>query len=284
VQSIRSITTGGDGSADRRVGAGFVDTGLMADDRGTDRRAIVVLPYTRVRRRTSGAPRYRMSHYTARSVLAGLELYRQGVADRFVLPGEQRRPATSDLEVCFLVRQGIALERILNLPDLNGTLQQLEAIGRLQHTGVIGSVVVVSFAFHAPRVRAYLRLLAIDGAVAEVEQTHVAFLHARSSRARADRGVLVGLPQLAEVWRAERGISRILLDIDRPFGRRAPATRLFKALAGPTVTDIDHGRARVGLVRIEQLRAWWCTLRTRANGRRGADGDDLEGSGARRNA
>ncbi|MBV9357920.1 MAG: YdcF family protein [Chloroflexi bacterium] len=243
-----------------RSAGGFVDTELMADDVRTDRRAIVVLPYTRVRRRGCGAPRYRMSHYTARSVLAGLELYRQGVAARFVLPGEQRRPATSDLEADFLLRQGVAPGRILNLPNLNGTLQQLEAVGRLQQTGVIGRVVVVSFAFHAPRVGTYLRLLELDAELAEVEQTHVAFLHARSSRARVDRAVLLGLPQLARVWRAEQGISRALLDVDRPFGRRAPATRLFKALAGPTVTDIDHGQARVGLVRIERLRECWCPL------------------------
>jgi hypothetical protein len=221
-----------------------------------------------------------MSHYTARSVLAGLELYRQGAGERFVLPGEQRRPATSDLEACFLVRQGIAPERILKLPDLNGTLQQLEAVSHLQRTGVIGSVVVVSFAFHAPRVLAYLQLLAIDGELAEVEQTHVAFLHARSPGTRADRAVLLELPQLADVRRAEQGISRTLLDVDRAFGRHAPATRLFKALAGPTTTDIDHGQARVGLVRIERLREWWCRLRTRANGRSGADGDDLERSRA----
>ncbi len=225
-----------------------------------------------------------MSHYTARCVLAGLELYRQGVATRFVLPGEQRRPATSDLEAHFLLRQGIAPERILSLPNLNGTLQQLEMVSRLQRTGIIGSVVVVSFAFHAPRVLAYLHLLEMDAELAEVEQTHVAFLHARSSQARVDRAVLLGLPQLARVWQAEQGISRTLLDVDRPFGRRAPATRLFKALAGPTVTDIDHGQARVGLARIERLREWWCMLRTRANGRSGADDNQLARRRARRTA
>jgi hypothetical protein len=249
-----------------------------------DQRAIVVLPYTRVRRRGSGAARYRMSHFTARSVLAGLELYRQGVADRFVLPGEQHRPATSDLEARFLRQQGIAGDRILTLAGLDGTLQQLEAVGTLQRGGVVGGVVVVSFAFHAPRVLAYMRLLAIQGEIAEVEQTHVAFLRARSARTRVNRAELVGLPQLAEVRRAEDGISRTLLDVDRPFGRRAPATRLFKALAGPTVTDIDHGRARIGLARVERLQEWWLTLATRRDGRRAANGVDLERAGARRNA
>jgi hypothetical protein len=225
-----------------------------------------------------------MSHFTARSVLAGLELYRQGIADRFVLPGEQRGPATSDLEAWFLRRQGIASERILSLPGLDGTLQQLEAVGNLQRSGAVGGVVVVSFAFHAPRVLAYMRLLTIRGEIAEVEQTHVAFLHARSARTRADRAVLMSLPQLAEVRRAEQGISRTLLDVDRPFGRRAPATRLFKALAGPTVTDIDHGHARIGLARVERLREWWWRMVTRNEGGRGVYGVDLERAGARRNA
>jgi hypothetical protein len=225
-----------------------------------------------------------MSHFTARSVLAGLELYRQGIADRFVLPGEQHGPATSDLEARFLRRQAVAPARILSLRGLDGTLQQLEAVRNLQRSGAVGGVVVVSFAFHAPRVLAYMRLLAISGEIAEVEQTHVAFLRARSARTRVDRTVLVSLPQLAEVRRAEQGISRTLLDLDRPFGRWAPATRLFKALAGATVTDIDHGRARIGLARVERLREWWWTLATRQNGRSGVDGVDLERAGARRNA
>jgi len=55
------------------------------------------------------------------------------------------------------------------------------------------------------------------------------------------------------VKRAEEIISPALLRIDRPFGRCAPASRLF--IAGPTVTDIHPGEARVGLVRLEAARA-----------------------------
>jgi hypothetical protein len=65
---------------------------------------------------------------------------------------------------------------------------------------------------------------------------------------------LVNLPQLRRVIDAERGISRALLRIDRPFGVRAPATRLFKLLAGPTITDIERGHPRVGLARVEAAR------------------------------
>src|SRR5439155_2450066 len=135
--------------------------------------AIVVLPYTRVRRRSGLVPSFRMSHFTARSVLAGLELFLQGAAPRFILPGEQRGPATSDLEVAFLVSRGVPLEHILDLPNRNGTLQQLESVARLQQQGGIERVLVVCFAFHAPRVREYIQLLGIRGDVAEVEQTHV---------------------------------------------------------------------------------------------------------------
>ncbi len=67
--------------------------------------------------------------------------------------------------------------------------------------------------------------------------------------------MLVTLPQLQPVVRVEEGISRRLLAMDAPFGRLAPLTRAFKLLSGPTVTDIDHGRARVGLVRLEAARA-----------------------------
>jgi hypothetical protein len=212
--------------------------------------AIVVLPYTRVKRRSAATPSYRMSHFTSRCVLAGLELYQQRVASRFVLPGEQRGPATSDLERAYLVSRGVAPERILGLPNLNGTLQQLESVARLQRKGSVNNVVIVCFAFHIERVREYIRLLGIHGDVAEVEHTHAEFLRVRGGSVRVDRDELVNLPQMRPIIAAERGISRTLLLIDRPFGRWAPATRLFKLLAGPTITDIERGKARVGLVRV----------------------------------
>jgi DUF218 domain len=228
--------------------------------------AIVVLPYTRVQRRSGPAPSYRMSHFTARCVLAGLELYQQGVGARFVLPGEQRAPATCDLEKTFLVSRGIAPERILSLPNRNGTLEQLEPVARLQRRGSLGRIVVVCFAFHAERVREYVHLLGIRGEVAEVERTHAEFLRARAVSARVDRDQLLNLPQLARVIAAERGISHALLRLDGPFGRWAPATRLFKLLAGPTITDIERGKARVGLVRVEAARALVAELQRRVEG------------------
>jgi uncharacterized SAM-binding protein YcdF (DUF218 family) len=192
-----------------------------------------------------------MSHFTARGILAGFELYQQRAAARFVLPGEQRGPATSDLERAFLLRRGVAPERILTVPNRNGTLQQLEPVARLQQQGRISSVVVVCFAFHAPRVREYMRRLGIRGEIAEVEHTHATFLRERARATRVSRDELVNLPQLGAIRQAEQGISRMLLRIDRPFGRWAPATRLFKMLAGPTLTDIDGGRPRVGLARLD---------------------------------
>jgi hypothetical protein len=205
-----------------------------------------------------------MSHLTARCSLAGFELYQQGAAPAFILPGEQHAPATSDLEQDFLLRRGVPLGCILNLPNRDGTLQQLEPVARLQRQARLGRVIVVCFAFHIERVCAYLRLLGIHGEVAEVEQTHVAFLRARSGSVRVTRDVLVDLPQLGPVRRAEHGISRRLLVIDRPFGRLAPATRLFKALAGPTITDVERGRARVGLVRLVAARELVDAIQQRA--------------------
>jgi len=215
--------------------------------------AIVVLPYTRVRR-SGGQPTYRMSHFTARCILAGLELYRQGVAARFILPGEQRAPATSDLEQAYLVRRGVGNESVVNLPNLNGTLEQLEAVAQLQQRGELGTVVVLCFGFHANRVRSYMRLLAIRGEQATVEHIHVEFLRNYLGAVRVNEQELLNLPQLAQVLAAERGISGTLLRVDRPFGNRAPLTRLFKWLAGPTITDIERGQARVGLARLESIR------------------------------
>jgi hypothetical protein len=215
--------------------------------------AIVVLPYTHVVR-SSGARTYRMSHFTARCILGGLELYRQGVAARFILPSEQRAPATSDLEQAYLLRRGVGNDCIVNLPDLNGTLEQLEAVARLQQRGELGTVVVLCFAFHADRVRTYMRLLGIEGELAAVEHIHAEFLRTYAGAVRISEEELLNLPQLAHVLAAERGITGTLLRLDRPFGNRAPVTRLFKWLAGPTITDIERGQARVGLVRLEIVR------------------------------
>jgi hypothetical protein len=152
---------------------------------------------------------------------------------------------------------------MLNLPNLNGTLDQLESIAHLQRQGAVKHVLVVCFAFHAERVREYMRLLGIHGELAEVEHTHAEFLrvHARATRVNAQE--LVNLPHLRPVLDAEHGISRVLLRLDRPFGVRAPATRLFKWLAGPTITDIDRGRARVGLARLEPVRSFACGAKAR---------------------
>ena len=220
-----------------------------------DRDAIVVLPYTRVMRRGAPAPSFRMSHFTARCVLAGLELYQEGLAARFVLPGEQRRPATSELERAYLLSRGVPSERILTFSGLNGTLEQLECVAGLQGTARLGAVVIVCFHFHAERVREYLRLLGIRGYLAEVERTHAEFLRNQAGAVRVDRDQLIRLPQLGPVMGAERGISYRLLRIDRPFGRLAPASRLFKLVAGPTITDIERGRARIGLARVEAVKA-----------------------------
>ena len=242
------------------------DATCLSDQGGSPYDAIVVLPYTRVKRWPGSAPVYRMSHFTARCILAGLEVYQQGAAPRFILPGEQRGPATSDLEQSFLLRRGVPLERILDLPNRNGTLQQLEPVAHFQRRGRLGKVIVVCFAFHAERVRAYMRLLGIHADVAEVEQTHVAFLRAHGGSARLTREALLNLPQLGPVRRAEHGISRRLLAIDRPFGRWAPMARVFKLLAGPAITDIDRGRARVGLVRLQAAHEFVGAIAGRARG------------------
>ena len=78
--------------------------------------------------------------------------------------------------------------------------------------------------------------------------------------------MLLDLPQLGPVRRAEQGISRRLLAIDRPFGAWAPGSRLFKLLAGPTITDVEGARARVGLVRLEAARELVGATLARARG------------------
>lgn len=223
--------------------------------------AIVVLPYTRVRRGVEARLVYRMSHFTARAVLAGYELYQQGTAPVFILPGEQHGPATSELEQFYLVRRGVPADRITTMTDLNGTLQQLERMAQLQKRSKLGRIIVVCFGFHEVRVRALIDMLGVRGDTAEVERVHVDFLRVRGASVRVNRDELLNLPQLDPVRRAEEGITGRLLALDRPFGRRAPLTRLFKMLMGPTITDIERGRARIGLSRLEPIRRLTMLLR-----------------------
>jgi len=74
------------------------------------------------------------------------------------------------------------------------------------------------------------------------------------------------LTQVRAVAAAERGISGALLRIDRPLGVMAPATRLVKLLAGPTVTDVEGGHPRLGLARIEAAQS--LTLEAKTQGAR----------------
>ena len=217
--------------------------------------AIVVLPYTRVKR--AGAKRiensHRMSHFTIRACSVGWELYQQNMAPLFILPGEQKNPATSDLEKDFLIKKSVDPENIIDFPNLNGTLEQLEPIADLRKKGKIDKVLVVAFEFHRKRVQEYMKLLDIDGDIAEVEQTHINALHARGKGSRASRKTLINMPQLKPIKKAE-GIARKIVALDKPFGRRAPVSRLYKLITGPTITDIERGKVKLGLVRIEKIR------------------------------
>lgn len=244
--------------------------------------AIVILPYTRKKRDVNPAdvernnvenlpgPRttYSMSHFTSRAVLAGRELYEQQKAPFIILPGEENNPATSDLEKDYLIKNGIDVNNIFDFPNLNGTQQQLDPIADLQKNGSIGKVLIVSFEFHKERVKELMRRWGIQGDVAEVEQTHVEYLREQNRRAnekrkvlgeeerkiRANRDTLVNLPALEPIKKAEHGIAIKLMKLDKPFGRKAPFSRIAKTIMGPTITDIQGGKVKVGLVRIEKIR------------------------------
>jgi hypothetical protein len=95
------------------------------------------------------------------------------------------------------------------------------------------------------------------------EGLHADFLRSVGGSVRVDRVELSNLPQLRQVIAAERGVVARLVDIDRPFAGWAPASRLFKLIADPTMTDIDRGQARVGLARVEALTAFLAARRAR---------------------
>lgn len=224
--------------------------------------AIVVLPYDMsfnsgtIRRSPQGNRTiHKMSHFTSRAILAGLELFQEGKAPLFILPGEQKDPSTSDLERDYLVRMGVDTDRIFTAENLNGTQQQLDSIADLQKNGNLGKVLVVAFEFHKRRAGDLIGQWGINADIAEVEEMHVRFLKEQSyGRSKVDRSILINLPQLEKVKKAEHGIARRLANMDRSFGRRAPFARTAKFIMGPTITDIDRRTTKIGLVRIERIK------------------------------
>ena len=90
----------------------------------------IVLPYPRVKRRSGATPSDRLSRFTARSVLAGLELDKPRPGHAFHPAAERCAPATSDLAQAFLVRRGVEPERIVNLLNVNGTLDNVGQLKR----------------------------------------------------------------------------------------------------------------------------------------------------------
>lgn len=229
--------------------------------------AIVVLPYTRREREVNAkviennrdnnvpGPRttHRLSHFSSRGILAGLELYREGKAPYFILPGEQKDPSTCDLEEEYLVRKGVAVEQIFTFPNRNGTAQQLDPVLALQKAGELGKVLIVSFEFHKGRVGELIKAWGINADVAEVETTHAKFQQeASQGKSHTNREQLINLPQLDSVKRAEHGIPRLLNIMDKPFGQKAPASRGAKFIMGTTITDID----KTTLVRLEKVKKY----------------------------
>lgn len=215
--------------------------------------AIVVLPYSqRERPPKNGKRRYRMSHYTARAALAGWELYHQGAAPFIILPGEQINPATSDMEAEFLQKKGVPETHIINFPNLNGTQEQLDPIAELQDSGKIGKVLIVSFAFHKPRVASLVQQWGITGDIAEVEETHALYLQSLNPQHNAVhiREVLVNMPRVKKLEKVEHGLPTLLTHLDRRSGRKAPFARKAKFLMGPAVSDID----KTGLARVEHVK------------------------------
>lgn len=245
--------------------------------------AIVVLPYTRRERNVDPTqvrdnieqnlpgPRttHRMSHFTSRAILAGWELFDQGKAGKFILPGEEKNPSTSELEANFLINnRHVDPNKIQVLSNLNGTVQQLDPVAKLQREGRLGKVLVVSFEFHKQRVEELMRRAGILGDIAEVEQVHADYLTDLNKKKneerktlgleekpiRVSRDQLIHLPAVEEVKRTEEGIVRKVLKLDAPFGDKAPVSRSLKVLTGTSITDLDHDKAVMRMARAEQVK------------------------------
>ena len=205
--------------------------------------AIVILPYSRRESKNGFKRKYRMSSPTARSVLAGLDLYNEEQAPLLLLPGEETSPSTCELEREYLVgKRGVEPENVIIFPNLNGTQQQLDPIAKLQKEKSVGKVIVVTFRFHAPRTQEIMRRWGIYGDITIVQDLEEKYGRTHNSPTSKK------FDEVTE--NAERGIPNLLMKLDKPFGKTAPCGRIAKAIMGPTITDIDN----VGLVRIEKLR------------------------------
>lgn len=214
-----------------------------------DKLNLLILPYTR---RDLGNKKFRLSYFSQLATETGLLLWRANQVKSFLLPGEQRNPSTCDLETDYLVQNGVPNSKISCFPNVNGTLQQLEPIAKLQKQKKIGSISILAFHFHIPRTKHLIKVLRIDAEILEVEETYLKLKYPNKTpeQLQKQRLKMLAAPFMQRAIRAETGIVRYLFLLDKPFGTLFPISRLSKLLMGPSITDKD----KIGLVRLEKIK------------------------------
>lgn len=90
----------------------------------------------------------------------------------------------------------------------------------------------------------------MDLAAGLVDTEELSELIERASGGSSVRDVLVNLPQVQEIAKAERGVPQLLSWLDAPLGRILPFARTAKFVLGSTITDIDQvGRPKLHMTK-----------------------------------
>lgn len=202
-------------------------------------RFVVVMPYSSNLKDTEprrGEPR--LSFYSAFALNAAYELYRRGLAENFILCGEETfgsgKPTGTDLMKESLLRLRVLPIDILTIrgKNLNNTAYQIQAVSEFQEE--LGpearKFLVVDWSFHDERIRNHIRGFGLDAETVTAEEVH------KYLRPEFNLEKLQGiLPyEFEQRERKLRALSR--------FDKRGIFPRLGTRFRGGSVTDIEKTR------------------------------------------
>lgn len=194
--------------------------------------AIVIMPYSS---NVNSKGQIRLSYWSDQSVNAGFSLYKQGLSDRIVIPGEsvfgKDNTSTTELMVEYLLRKGVPHKNIVAMDNLNNTAFQLEAIKKLQTERHWHKLTVVATNWHKDRVKQVLEKMHISADTREVESI-LAFGHLSVRRAQDARKKMLEVPATAAIAAKDRKI------MENPLLKQLWFQKAGVIIFGPRVVDL----------------------------------------------
>lgn len=190
--------------------------------------AIVIMPYGS--NLIANGPEIRPSFYSLLAMLAGTDLYKQGYANKIIIPSEtvfgKEKKSTGKLLADRLARKFQVPEEDLIIGEkLNNTVFQLKYIKKLQKEKKLKKLLVVALDWHKERVALMINQMGINADVVEGEEI-------LSQTTSANREKLLAVPMTKKLKKMDRTL-RIITRIDHGLSQQILTT-----LKGSRVVDL----------------------------------------------